>query len=113
MTSLTRRFKVVDYDSPLAQAIRESVREYCWEKSNIGMSIENLLLQYPEASAPLVLAALDCLAGEGVIALVPSACGVGVEWRRARGGGGMSVAISVIGPSANAVLEAAQEYARR
>ena len=80
MTSVTRTFRVDDA-SPLARAIRDSVRAYVWQKSVIGVAIDSLLRQYPDAVAPLVLAAVDGLARDGIIGLVPAICGVGIEWR--------------------------------
>ena len=67
-------------DSPLARAIRESVRNYCRAKSQYSPSIAALLEQFPKPAARLVLAAVDDLAEAGVITLTASGAHVRIEW---------------------------------
>ena len=78
--SMTRvsRPRSVDPGSPLADAVRESVRGYC--RRQPATSAASILGQFHGALAPLVLAGLDDLAREGVITLTASSCGVYIDW---------------------------------
>ena len=67
-----------DPGSPLADAVRESVRGYC--RRQLATSATSILGQFHGALAPLVLAALDDLAREGAITLTASVCGVYIDW---------------------------------
>ena len=65
--------------SPLLGGVRRGIAASLRQKRSIGL--DTLLDQYPEIVGPVVLAAIDDLAREGVVTIDASYCGsVSVTW---------------------------------
>ena len=77
------RKRSVDQISPLSRGVTEAVAVYVRQRRSVGsVGVATILAQHPEALAPMVLTAIDELAGRGMVGVEVSACGtVGIAWR--------------------------------